>query len=306
MEREKRIYSGGLLEVDFFPVFDCGRKIPSKPKGVGFSSEAQKKYNQLQATKRLVRLVNTNFDNSDYFLHPTYEPRCAPLSEKQARRDIANYLRRVKAKREKELKTKKKQLKQLKAALEAAPENPYLASEIEKIKAQIKKLSEPFKYVYVIELQEYKRGTYAGCSNWHFHLFVTGGLTSREIESMWKAGQRINCNNFQPERFGAETAARYMMKDPQGKRRFACSRNLDKPITPPPKDGKVSRRTVERMATVYANDAEYWERKYKGYKFVRCFSRFNAYNEHWYVSVVMYKTNKAMPEWTMSDWVQPL
>ena len=212
----------------------------------------------------------------------------------------------AKAKREKELKTKKKQLKQLKAALEAAPENPYLASEIEKIKAQIKKLSEPFKYVYVIELQEYKRGTYAGCSNWHFHLFVTGGLTSREIESMWKAGQRINCNNFQPERFGAETAARYMMKDPQGKRRFACSRNLDKPITPPPKDGKVSRRTVERMATVYANDAEYWERKYKGYKFVRCFSRFNAYNEHWYVSVVMYKTNKAMPEWTMSDWVQPL
>ena len=60
------------------------------------------------------------------------------------------------------------------------------------------------------------------------------------------------------------------------------------------------------MATVYANDAEYWYIKYKGYKFVRCFSRFNAYNEHWYVAVVMYKTNKAMPEWTMSDWVQPL
>lgn len=306
MEREKRIYSGRLLEVDFFPVFDCGRKIPSKPKGVGFSSEAQKKYNQVQATKRLVRLVNTNFDNSDYFSHPTYEPRYAPQSEKQARKDIANYLRRVKAKREKELKAKKKQLKQLKTALEAAPDNPYLVSEIEKLKAQIKKLSEPFKYVYVIELQEYKRGAYAGRSNWHFHLFMTGGQTSREIESMWKAGQRINCNNFQPERFGAETAARYMMKDPQGKRRFVCSRNLDKPITPPPKDGKVSRRTVERMATVYANDAEYWERKYKGYKFVRCFSRFNAYNEHWYVSVVMYKTDKAMPDWTMSDWVQPL
>ena len=65
MERVKRIYSGGVLEVDFFPVFDSGRKIPSKPKGVGFSSEAQKKYNQLQATKRLVRLVNTNIDNTE-------------------------------------------------------------------------------------------------------------------------------------------------------------------------------------------------------------------------------------------------
>lgn len=302
MQRERRIYSGPLLEVDFFPVFECGRKIPTHKHGEGLSSEAQKKYNKVQATKRLVRLVNANFDSSDYFLHPTYEPRNAPESEEQARRDMVNYLRRVKARRIRELERAKAKLTELNKAIKKMPENSFLATELKNLKNLIKKLSTPFKYAYVIERKEYKRGSNKGNTNWHFHLFVTGGLSSKEMESMWIAGQRVNCNNFQPERFGAETAANYMMKDPQGKRRFSCSKNLDKPYIPAPKDGKVSKRGVERMATVHADDSEYWEKRYKGYRLVKCMPRYNAYNGHWYVSAVLYKSEVEMPEWTISDW----
>ena len=66
--REKRTYSGKLLDVDFYPVFEDGRRIPSRaPKGKR-SSQEQERYNKKKAVKDFVRLINTNFDNQDYFL----------------------------------------------------------------------------------------------------------------------------------------------------------------------------------------------------------------------------------------------
>ena len=40
---------------------------------------------------------------------------------------------------------------------------------------------------------------------------------------------------------------------------------------------------------------------------MRCFSRFNKYNGHWYVSVVMYKADSdgLLPDWKIEgdDWM---
>lgn len=302
MQREKRTYSGPLLEADFYPVFKDGRRLPSRAPKTKASTEEQKRYNRIQATKKFIRLANENFDNTDYLMHPTYTPESAPQSEEEARRDMVNYLRRVKTKRASEIKRLQKDLDAAEDAASKMPDNKFLSSGVEKLKAAIDKLKAPFKYIYVIEKQTYKRGIYAGRANWHFHLFMTGGISSRVLEGMWTGGLRTNCNNYQPDKFGPEAAARYMSKDPQGAKRFVYSRNLSKP-NEKIKDGEISRRSVERMATVHVDDHEFWEKRYKGYKFVRCYPRYNEYNGHWYVSAIMYKTDGEAPRWEEDEWI---
>ncbi len=302
MQREKQTFSGPLLEVDFYPVFEDGRRMPTRAPKTNPSSEEKRKHNRTVATKKFIRLANANFDTTDYLMHPTYPPEYAPQSEEEARKDIVNYLRRVRTKRASEAKKLKKNLKSAQEAAAQMPDNTYLSTSVENLKAEILKLEQPFKYIYVIEKQVYKSGKYAGCINWHFHLFMTGGLDGRTLERMWKNGARANCNNYQPDKFGPEAAARYMSKDPQGNKRFSYSRNLTKP-TEKVKDGKVSRNTVARMAKERVDDRAYWEKRYKGYRFIRCYNRFNEYNGHWYVSAIMYKTDGDPPRWEEKEWI---
>ena len=302
MQREKQTFSGPLLEVDFYPVFDDGRRMPTRAPKTNPSTDEQRKYNQTKATKKFIRLANANFDTTDYLMHPTYPPDKAPATEEAARKDIVNYLRRVKTRRASEAKKLKKNLKAAEEAAAKMPDNTYLSTNVENLKAEILKLEQPFKYIYVIEKQVYKSGKYAGCINWHFHLFMTGGLDGRTLERMWKNGARANCNNYQPDKFGPEAAAKYMSKDPQGNKRFSYSRNLTKP-TEKVKDGKVSRNTVARMAKERVDDRAYWEKRYKGYRFIRCYNRFNEYNGHWYVSAIMYKTDGEVPRWEEKEWI---
>lgn len=278
MEREKRIKSGRLLEVEFYPVFSDGRKIPSRAPKSKKTTEEQAKCNRNRAIKNLVRYVNANFDNTDVFMSPTYIPECAPQSEEEARRNIQNYFRRVKTKRVSELKHTEKMLSL----------SPY----DEKLKIKRKKLREPLRYIYVIEKQVYKSGPYRGKMNFHYHIFMTGGLDRDIMEEMWRGGIRVNTNRFQPERFGVEAAARYCSKDPQGSKSFSGSRNLKRPTVSKVIDGKITPRGVEKLAKERSDDREYWEKRHKGYKFIRCFSRYNNYNGNFYISVIMYKTEE--------------
>lgn len=297
MIREKHIKSGKLFEADFYPVWDDGRRMPLRAPKTKRSTEAQAKYNKLQAVKKLVRLINANFDENDIIMHPTYEQSKAPQCEEDARKDLINYLRRVKNRRVSEL-------KKVEEALAALPDIEVLSQQRNELETRRQKLSEPFKYIYCIEKVEYKTGRYAGRDNWHFHLFITGGITRNVLESMWTNGLRTNADQFQPDKYGPEAIAKYMAKDPQGAKRWVCSRNMDKPVESKPKDGKNSRRGVAIMAQLRVDDAAYWENRYKGYKFIRCYARFNDYNGHWYVSVVMYKADSgAPPRWNQDEWL---
>lgn len=303
MTREKRLTSGPLLEIDIYPVLSDGRRLATRAPKTKPSTEQQAKYNARQAAKKLVRLVNTNFGNTDYFMHPTYRPEKAPQSEQQARRDMVNYLRRVKTKRDAEVKKTEKQLKEVQDAIKTLPNNGYLSASASMLRERLKKLRQPLRYIYVIEQQVYKTGQYAGLVNWHFHLFITGGLDARTMEKMWRPGIRVNCNTYQPETFGPEAAARYMAKDPKGAKRFSYSRNLKKPKPPKIKDGGMTYRRVEQIARDHNDDPEWWERRHKGYRLLRCYARQNPYNGHWYISAVMYRTDAPPPRWEMEGWI---
>ena len=291
MIQEKKTKSGRLLEVDLYPVWKNGTRIPSRAPKHKRTSAEQERYNRAQAIKKLIRLVNANFDTGDILMHPTYRPEKAPLSEDKARRDIRNYISRVKYKRASELTRVTKLLK----------ENPNSKRLLDKKK----QLEKPFKYVYVIEKQTYKTGKLAGRDNYHFHIFLTGGLNRDMLEDMWGADMRVNADRFQPEKFGPESAARYMSKDPQGNKRFCHSQNCEKPKEKKSGVPIMSHRSLSKVAQERVDDADYWQRKHKGYKFLRCYSRFNAYNGHWYVSVIMYKTNskEELPQWNIEDWI---
>lgn len=299
MTREKRTYSGKLLDVDFYPVFSDGRRVPSRAPKTKRSTEEQEKYNKNKAVREFVRIVNANFDKYDYWFHPTFFPQYAPQDEAEARRILRNYLQRVKRRRVTELKKAKK-------AYAAMPNIPELRDERKKLKKRIKVLKRPFKTAIRVEQVIYKSGIHKGRVNWHYHIFVTGGLDDRTMERLWDKGVRVNCNNFQPERFGSEAAAKYMVKSETefGKKLYTCSRNMTKPKTPDPskRDGRTSQYQLERWAKERVDDAAFWERKYKGYKFVRCFPRKNPFNGRWYVSVIMYRTTEDPPPWAFEDW----
>lgn len=302
MIREKKTVSGPLLEADFYPVWNNGTKIPTRAPKTKPSTKEQAKYNQLVSTKKLIRLVNYNFHKIDYFSHLTYRPHEAPQDEKQARRDINNYLRRVKRRREKELGIARRQLRDAKAALGQLKVNAWIEDTVKRLTHVVKLLRKPLKYIYVIEKQEYQRGVYAGRTNWHFHMFISGGLSAALMEDLWSVGT-ARFNHYRPDTFGPDAAASYMAKDPQGSKRFVYSRTIKQPPKPKTRDGSVTRCQVERMCTERVDDREYWEKRYKGYRFVRCFPRFNQYNGHWYLSVIMYKTDgEDPPNWRFDEW----
>lgn len=251
MEREKQVKAGRLLNVDFFPVNLAGRRIPERAPKTNPSSEEQQMYNYNRATKRVIELINANFDERDYICVPTFTPANSPKTENELNNMIQNFIRRV---------------------------NDY----------KKRRGLERSLYVYVRECSVYKTGKRKGQPNPHCHIIIHGrGIDRDTIKRLWHAGH-ISVDEYDPDTFGPEAFCKYIRKDPQGKKNYVCAKGLKQPIVKN-KDGRIGRKAVERMGTIHIDDKDYWERRYPGYRFIRCFSRFNKYNSHWYVSVVMFK-----------------
>lgn len=96
---KKTIISGNIVESEIYPVWKCRNDIPRLP--IGESSEAQRRLNDKNAKKKIVRLVNTNFNKDDLMVTLTYADNHLP-KEDEAKRDIENYIRRLKRRRTKE------------------------------------------------------------------------------------------------------------------------------------------------------------------------------------------------------------
>jgi hypothetical protein len=96
--REKRYYCGEYLDVFIFPVYSSGKRGSRGRKGKP-TSAAQKKLNQRHREEKLVRLLHANFTPEDLELHLTYAEQ--PEDDEAAKRELANFLRRVRRYRKK-------------------------------------------------------------------------------------------------------------------------------------------------------------------------------------------------------------
>lgn len=186
--REKRIYSGDILEIEIYPISKSERKQKRKQKEKE-SLKKQKNLNDKNAKKHLTRLLNTNFTDKDLSITLTYDIEHLPSTEEEARKDVKNYLRRLKNYR------RKNGLEEL-------------------------------KYIAVIEYKEQLDDKKA--IRLHHHIVTNGGVDRDIAETLWKKG-RINADRLKADNFGYEGLARYITKDPKGNKRWTQSRNLKQP-----------------------------------------------------------------------------
>lgn len=201
----KTIISGDMLEAEIYPVYEKRSEIPRREKEKD-SKDSQNNLNDKNARKRFVRIVNTNFGKEDLLISLTYEDKYLP-TQKQAKKDVQNYIRRLKNYRGKQ------ELQEL-------------------------------KYVYVIEYVDEEEQHKSKKIRVHHHVIIN--KMDRDVaEDLWKRG-RVEARRLQPDDFGLEGLARYMLKDPRGKRWYG-SRKLKEPtiyrsVT------KLSKRKADQMA----------------------------------------------------------
>ena len=157
--REKKIYSGNILEIEIYPISKIERKQKRKKKEKE-SQRKQKNLNDKNAKKHLIRLLNTNFTDKDLSVTLTYDKENLPQTEEEAKKDVSNYLRRIKTYR------KRQGLEDL-------------------------------KYIAVIEYKEHGEGKKA--IRLHHHIVISG-VDRDIAEQLWKKGRanadRLKADEF--------------------------------------------------------------------------------------------------------------
>ena len=93
--RERITDAGAFREVELYTVFADGRTGARRRKAKP-SSDVQEKLNARNRERRLARLINENFTDEDLRFDLTYAPEHLPQSDQDARREVTNYIRRLK------------------------------------------------------------------------------------------------------------------------------------------------------------------------------------------------------------------
>jgi hypothetical protein len=103
----------------------------------------------------------------------------------------------------------------------------------------------------------------------HHHIVISCGLSRDELEAIWGKG-RARTDRLQADRYGYTALARYLMKEPEGAKRYFCSRNLKEPVITV-SDTKLSVRKAERLARDVEDAAPaIFSRMFKNCEFLDC------------------------------------
>lgn len=273
--REKKTDCGLYREVDVIPRTDNAERAVKGKRGKRrkATEPKQKDLNDKNSKRYLVQLGNGNFGEGDLHVSATYTDADLPETTEETERIVNNYLRRIAYRR--------------------------------------KKLGiEPLKYILVTEYG-YKKEDEAQEHpiRIHHHIIMNGGLPRDEVEMMWTK-KRINWKKYKedPERYagtikkmgwvntdriqtnenGIEALCKYVVKNPQGKKRWSSSRNLKRPIVQPPADHKYSRAKVEQLAKSGDAGKEFFERQFPTYSISEVKPEWHE-ETGWHIYVKMWK-----------------
>ncbi len=238
--REKKIFCNNHLEVDIYRSTEEQNKKGKRSKKEKVSAPKQKNLNDKNAKRYFVQLTNRNFGSDDLHLSYTYTNETLPTNPEEAQKQAIKYLRRIDYRMRKE----------------GLP---------------------PLKYILVTEYTEDKETEKP--TRIHHHAIISGGLSRDVIEDLWckrrkkgeKKGERIgyvNADRLQPNEFGVEALCKYMVKNPNNKKRWTQSQNLLKPVMRT-NDYKYTKTEIQKLSQCY-EDRQYWEKKYPGWIFTTC------------------------------------
>lgn len=300
--REKKTDCADYREVDIIPRTEQAdmavrgrrgkRKKAKRPK--------QNALNDKNAKRYLVQLGNGNFHAGDLHVTVTYSKDHLPGTVEEAEKIVNNYLRRLAYRR------KKQGL-------------------------------DPLKYILVTEYKLNKAGGWI--KRIHHHIIMNDGIDRDEVEMMWTT-ERVNwkradnpdkqkaqeyrngikqigwanADRIQTNDNGIEALCQYITKDPQGKKRYSSSRNLERPeierkdntakqttdqsiwrasrnLTAPQEkcnDYKYSRKKVERLAKSPDMGLSQFQKIYADYNITYCQA---IYYEQtgWHIYLKMWK-----------------
>ena len=246
--RRRITLAGPRMECEIYPVFGRDDEQKARAAKKNITPVKQKRLNDERARRRLIQLADANFSEKDIHLTLTYRNE---TNLELCRKDIRNFLLRVKRYRE-------------------------------------KLGMDPLKYIYTIEgKREISKG--AGVSRIHVHMLMNGGVDRSRLEEMWGEGY-ANADRLQPTERGLEEIASYIIKEARNKdggRKWSASRNLKQPKRRS-SDAKTSNRVVKAIAHDIRNEArEEMEKLYPRYRFVDCKVFYSDQLDGVYIRVLM-------------------
>lgn len=244
--REKKVDCTNYREADIIPRTDNAEKAVRGKRGKRHkvTEPKQKDLNDKNARRYLVQLGNGNFTIGDLHTSCTYDKDHLPDTVEEAEKIISNYLRRI----------------------------AYRRSRLG---------LEPLKYILVTEYSYKKDGQ--AIKRIHHHIIMNGGLDRDAVEMMWtterinwkkvendpkyqvKKMGWVNADRLQLNENGIEGLCNYITKDPQGKKRWSSSRNLERPVEQPPADTKYTKAQVERLAKSPDAGKDFFEKQFSDY-----------------------------------------
>ncbi len=238
--REKKTDCAEYREVDIIPRTEKAEEAARGKRGKRRKAKKPKQnaLNDKNAKRYLVQLGNGNFHVGDLHTSCTYSVDNLPGTVEEAEKIVGNYLRRIAYRRQK-------------LGLE------------------------PLKYILVTEYKFSKDGQQL--KRIHHHIIMNGGMDRDEVEMMWTA-QRVNwkkadspdkaeaaayrdsvekmgwvnADRLQMNENGIEGLCKYIIKDPQGKKRYSSSRNLERPETKR-EDSKPQEAAYGKPAAIWKN-----------------------------------------------------
>ncbi len=272
IREQKTICGPSYAEVDFCTVSESEHRASPRSKKKFASSLAQQARNMERATRLMIQILNTNFDKQGFSLTLTYSDGYLPFDDEGAWRDVSNYLQRV--------------------------------------RRFVRRQGWPGKIKWVCVTENQEEDEAAGLKEIRYHhhmLFQIDGLTPEQrsrlrdaLENLWSAGTAnrrermgtVNADRLQPENDSLEGLAKYLLKNPKRRKRWHASRGLERPTYPRPNDTHWTPRRLANACTLRVDDADYWEQRYPGYRFLGAVPSFNEERAEWRLYIKLRKKRR--------------
>ena len=258
----KTITSGPIREMEMYPLFPK-KDVPEEFRVKG-TTKSRKNLNNKNAVKYFVRKANANFGKGDYYLTLNWPNNKRPKDYEEAKKQVRAYINKL------NYEYRKQQLRE---------EGKKLTSNTKK------KNYKKIKYMYVIEISKEGKGKY------HVHMILSSELSMDQVESCWKYSRRNNIRRIDPDDRHITDLAEYLSKDPNGKKRWGCSKGLKEPVITTSK--KVSKRKIYNMDSNRNIIEEEMEKINPGYKLIEFEITKNKWTNMPYIHVLMRKIDKS-------------